>query len=184
LLAVGLVLPGGPVGAETPTEVADETLTDGVYIGFGRSRDDEAALKTAVERASFDGINLVVVKPADPQPTARAFARRVQEQTEADAALVFPVEGAMEAYVADDFGDSALRAVNAGRDATDPVSAVEAFTEALTTEPEVETPPIVRQVALVLVAATLTIAAIAAIEARFFRNRRPSQPQPLGGRAT
>jgi len=98
----------------------------------------------------------------------------VQEQTDADAALVFPAEGGVEAYVADDYSDSAMRALNAARDASDPVAAVEAFTEALTTESVVETPSVVGRVALILVAATLVIAGVSALEASISRKRQLS----------
>ena len=64
---------------------------------------NEELMVTTVQQARARGLRLVVVAPIDPQPVAAAFARRVQEASDADAAIVFPTEGGFEAHVIDEF---------------------------------------------------------------------------------
>lgn len=137
---------------------------DGVYVAFLRRDIDEAALIAAVEDARFDGLRLVAVAPTDPQPTASAFARRVQEQTDADAAIIFPSEGPLETYVIDDLSSSRIRATEAARQFTDPARAVQAFATELGSVRESETPEIVNEVMRALVIMALVIGLIVFIE--------------------
>jgi hypothetical protein len=173
--ALGLLLPAGPAEAESPSRVAEETADDGVFVGIGRGDDvDEAALMAAVENASFDGLRIVVVVPQDPQPTAKAFARRVQEQTEADAVLVFPEEGPLESYMADELSSSRIRATEAARSLVDPARAVSAFAEEVNSVGETGTPRIIRQVINALLLMALVIGVVIGIEILVDRMRRPA----------
>ncbi|MGI9598379.1 MAG: DUF6676 family protein [Acidimicrobiales bacterium] len=161
-LALLLFVPAA--GAESPSTVAEELADDGVFIGFGRGEVDEEALIAAVEDARFDGLRLVVVVPRDPQPTPAAFARRIQEQTEADAAIVFPSEGALETYVIEDLSTSRIRATEAAREFADPARAVTAFATEMSSTRETGTPAIVNQIMRVLVLMALVIGVVVAIE--------------------
>lgn len=163
-MAALLVLFIGPASAESPIAVGDEVADDGVYVAFLRRDIDEAALIAAVEDARFDGLRLVAVAPTDPQPTASAFARRVQEQTDADAAIIFPSEGPLETYVIDDLSSSRIRATEAARQFTDPARAVQAFATELGSVRESETPEIVNEVMRALVIMALVIGLIVFIE--------------------
>ncbi len=162
-----------PASAESPSRVADGLADDGVFVGFGRDGDvDEAALAAAVADARRNDLDLVVVVPRDPQPSAKAFARRIQERTEADVAIVFPSEGPLEAYVIDELSSSRPRAIEAARVLGDPAMAVAAFTEELSTTEEAGRPPIVGQIIRALVICSLLIGAIVAIELAIDRVRR------------
>lgn len=161
--------------AESPIEVAEEVADDGVFVGFGRPGIDEEALIAAVEDARFDGLRLVAIVPRDPQPSAAAFARRVQEQTDADAALVFPREGALETYVIEDLSPSRIRATEAAREFTDPARAVQAFADEVLTEREEATPEIVGQILNALVLMTLVVGVVVALEQGITRLRRPAK---------
>ncbi len=166
----------GPARAESPTEVAEELAEDGVYVGIGRGSIDETALIAAVEEARFEGLRVVVVMPNDPQPSASAFARRIQEASEADAALVFPEEGQLETYVVDDLSGSRIRATERARQLSDPARAVEAFTEELMAENEAGTPAIVGRLINALILFTLIVGAVVAAELIMDRTRK-SKPE-------
>lgn len=152
------------VVAEAPSEVAEELEDDGVFIGFGRREIDEAALIAAVEDARFDGLRLVAVAPRDPQPTAAAFARRIQEHTDADAAIIFPIEGVLETYVIEDLSTSRIRATEAAREFDDPARAVEAFALEIGSKRETGTPQIVDDIIRALVLMALVIGVVVLIE--------------------
>lgn len=158
------VLIVGPAAAESPIEVADELADDGVFVSFLRREVDEEALIAAVEDARFDGLRLVAVVPSDPQPTPGAFARRIQEQTDADAAIVFPAEGPLETYVIDDLSSSRIRATEAARQFADPARAVEAFATELGSTREAGTPEIVNEIMRALVLMALVIGVVVVIE--------------------
>jgi hypothetical protein len=165
----------GRANAESPIEVADELADDGVFVSFLRRDVDEDALIAAVEDARFDGLRLVAVVPADPQPTNAAFARRIQEQTDADAAIVFPREGPLETYVIEDLASSRIRATEVARQFDDPARAVEGFATELLSTREAETPEIVNQIMRALVIMALVIGVVVVIEqtvAHFKRSRR------------
>lgn len=173
LLAIVVPTPA-PVSAETPSQVANGVEDDGVFVGFQRRDIDEEALIAAVEDVRFDGLRLIAVAPRDPQPSAAAFARRVQEETDADVAIIFPIDGQLEAYVIEDLSGGRVRATLAAREFADPARAVEVFASEITSERESETPPIVGQLMNALVLMALVIGVVVAIEqivAMFKRSR-------------
>lgn len=172
--AVVATLALGPsaASAESPSRVADGLVDDGVFVGFGRDDVDEADLAAAVADARGDGLDLVVVVPRDPQPTAKAFARRVQEWTEADVALVFPSDGPLEAYVIDELSSARPRAMEAARILDDPARAVATFAEELDPDESSGRPAIVGQIIRALVICSLLIGAVVAIELAIGRVRR------------
>lgn len=174
VVLVGLVALGSTASAETPTRVAEGLADDGVFVGFGRNDIDEATLVAAVADARDDRLDLVVVVPRDPQPSAKAFARRVQELTEADVAIVFPEEGPVEAYVMEELAPARPRAIEAARSLDDPAGAIAAFTQELTSTEESERPPIVGQILRALVLFSLLIGVVVAIELGVHRLRRPA----------
>lgn len=163
-LLAALVIGSAAASAESPSRVADGLVDDGVFVGFGRSDVDEAALAAAVSDARADGLDLVVVVPRDPQPSAKAFARRIQERTEADVAIVFPSDGPLEAYVIDELSAARPRAIEAARILDDPARAVVTFADELTTSDSTGRPPIVGQIIRALVICSLLIGAVVAIE--------------------
>lgn len=175
LLAAAL-LGAGPAGAETPTEMADEVADDGVFVAAFRDDVDEAALVAAVEDARDDGLDLIVVVPGDPQPTAKAFARRLQERTEVEAALVLPADGPLEAYVIEDLSTARPRAVEAARALDDPAQAVATFAQELTTVHDPGRPAIVGQILRALLLFAVVIGAVVGIENLLGRNRRTASP--------
>lgn len=150
--------------AESPIDVAEEVADDGVFVGFGRRDIDEESLIAAVEDARFDGLRIVAVAPRDPQPTPKAFARRIQEQTDADAALVFPDEGPLETYVIEDLSAARIRATESARQFSDPARAVQAFTAEVGSTRDAGTPEIVGQIMRVLVLLTLVVGVVVALE--------------------
>lgn len=180
VLAAVVLLPGGPAAAESPTEVADELAVDGVYVAPGRTDIDETAVASALDEArALGGLRLVAVAPNDPQPDAEAFARRVQEASDADAAIVFPPDGGFEAHVIDKFADTHLRAVSAARASTTPVAAVETFSSELLREPEREFPPIIRRLVLVVLLLAVVLVATVAGE-QYLRRNGPGGASSLG----
>jgi len=136
-----------PAASETPSQVEVDTQVDGVHVARSRQSDvDEAALIAAVEDARFDGLRIVISVPRDPQPDAASFARRVQEKTDADIALVFPEEGPLESYVIEDLEEHHTRAITTARTRSSPVDATATFVAEITTDPDIETPAIIGQV--------------------------------------
>ncbi|MEM8923966.1 MAG: DUF6676 family protein [Actinomycetota bacterium] len=198
LLTIGLIgslslaLAAPPAAAESPTEVAAELQLDGVFVAPGREA-DEAALTQTVQEARARGIRVVVVLPNDPQPTVASFARRVMEAADADAAVIFPAEGGLEAHTIEEFESANLRAESAARSKSTPADAVEAYAEQLLTEPERRVPPIVGQVITIVILLALVLAAAVASEQLLRRMLRPStdpkspssgnQRRDLAGRA-
>lgn len=160
--------------AESPVAVAEELSDDGVFVGFGRGDIDEDALVAAVEDARFGGLRLVAVAPRDPQPNAAAFARRIQEQTEADAAIIFPPEGVLETYVIEDLSTSRIRATEAAREFADPARAVQAFATEIGSTRDTGTPEIVSQILRALVLLALVIGIIVIIEQGVAKLRKPT----------
>ncbi|MGI9614248.1 MAG: hypothetical protein ACR2QO_15160, partial [Acidimicrobiales bacterium] len=94
VLVLGLAM-GSAASAESPTAVAEDLAIDGVYVAPGRADIDETMIAESIREARARGLRLVVVAPIDPQPSAEAFARRVLEASDADAALVFPPDGGL-----------------------------------------------------------------------------------------
>ncbi len=175
LLGLLTVMVGVPAAAESPTLVAEEVALDGVFVAQGRHDIDEELLAITVQQARARGLRLVVAAPIDPQPTALAFARRLQEASDADAAIVFPVGGGFEAHVIDELEADHLRALGAARSKASPVDAVEAFSAELLVEPSRDLPPIVNQLLTIVVLLALALAGAAALEQmlkRLLRGRR------------
>ena len=164
LVVLAALVLSGPASAESPVEVAEELVIDGVFVSPARSDIEESGLATAVEQARARGLRLVVVAPIDPQPDVASFARRIQEASDADAAIVFPVEGGLEAHVIDEFESASFRALAAARSKATPVAAVEAFSSELLVEPSRALPPIVNQIVNVVVLLGLVLAAAVAME--------------------
>lgn len=171
-LALTALLGVGPAGAESPTVMADEVAEDGVFVAAFRNDVDEAALIAAVEDARNNGLDLVVIVPGDPQPTAKAFARRVQELTEVDAVVVLPSDGPLEAYVMEDLSTARPRAVDAARTLADPARAVATFAEELTTVAETGRPAIVGQILRALLLFAVVIGAVIGVENFLVKPRR------------
>ena len=164
LALVVLVMQVGPVAAESPLAVAEELGVDGVYVAPERTDVDELTIAESIREARARGLRLVVVAPIDPQPSAEAFARRVLEASDADAALVFPTEGELEGYVIDELESASPRALEAGRASASPRAAVDAFTLELLTEPERSVPPIVGQLVRWVLVLAIVLAGAVAIE--------------------
>lgn len=180
VLVAGLGLAATPAGAESPQLVADEVAVDGVFVAPGRTDLMEEELVTVVQQARARGLRLIVVAPLDPAPDAAAFARRVQEASDVDAAIVFPLEGGVEAHVIDDLELAHLRALGAARSKASPVDAVEAYTAELLAEPIREMPAVVNQLVTVVVLLALILAAAVAVE-QFLRRLRHSGQLPADG---
>ena len=170
---------GSPAGAESPSALAaGELASDGVYVAPGRADMAEEDLTESIEKARALGLRLVVVAPDDPQPTAIAFARRVQEASDADAAIVFPPEGGLEAHVIDELESARFRALDEARGQPNPALAVDAFTTELLAEPSQALPPIVRQVVLLVLVLAFILAGTVALEQ--LRRRSRAQELPIG----
>jgi hypothetical protein len=133
-------------------------------VAPGRDDLNELELAESIEQARALGLRLVVVAPSDPQPGPAAFARRVQEASDADAAIVFPPGGGLEAHVIDEFDSASFRALAAARSMTSPPLAVEAFTSELLAEPTRSLPPIVRQIVLLVLLLAFLLAGVVALE--------------------
>jgi hypothetical protein len=186
VVALGVLLAGlaslipGTASAETPSEVAAELAVDGVYVAEGRTDIDELAVAAAIDESrAIGGLRLVAVAPNDPQPDAAAFARRVQEASDADAAIVFPPGGGFEAHVVEKFEDSHLRALAAARATATPVEAVETFSTELLREPERDFPPVVRRLVLVVLLLAVILVVVVAAEQNLRRNG-PGRASALG----
>ena len=160
--------------------VAEEVAIDGVFVAPSRTDIDEEAMATTVQQARARGLRLVVVAPIDPQPDAAAFARRVQEASDADAAIVFPAEGGFEAHVIDEFTAAHLRAIAAARSKATPVDAVEVFSAELLVEPSRELPPIVNRLLIIVVVLALTLAGAVALEQTLRRVGKGRDPLRRG----
>ncbi|MFV0260414.1 MAG: DUF6676 family protein [Acidimicrobiales bacterium] len=141
-VSIGLVLSGLimaatvlPAAAEAPSALVGDLAADGVYIAPERTDLEEGPLVAAVNEARAGGVELVVVAPLDPEPDPRAFARRVQEATDVDAAMIFTDDGQIAAYATDDLKNGNTRALAAAAAAPDPAAAVTAYETELLTEP-------------------------------------------------
>lgn len=172
---LGLFLWLGPVEAETPSEVVEETTADGVYIANGVGPIDESLLVPIVERAQREGIEMVIIAPRDPQPDAEAFALRVRQAAEADVALLFGPDGGIFASVVEEYEDGIVRALDRADAESTPDQAADAFLAELTTEPERPLPGVIWTVvkAVIYLLVLLLLAAVA--EQLFRRWRRNRQ---------
>ncbi len=169
MLIIGLA---AGASAEAPTALADELNQDGVYVSRVRTDIDEEALEAAVKEVGFTGLRLVAVAPIDPQPDGEAFARRIQEAVDADAALVFMADGTLETFVIDDLASARVRATEKAEAVEDPARAVLVFADELTS-PRVEgRPAIIGQLIMAVLLMGLAIGLIVGIEQSVAANRR------------
>lgn len=181
-----------PASAEDPSVIAEAVSEDGVFVAPGRSEIDEAELEAVVQNLRFQALRVVVVAPNDPQPSSAAFARRIQEATDADIAIVFPpesedeeVEVRVEAFVIDDLQENHYRALQEARGFSDPARSVEAFGKEIQAEREVERPAIIGQLlwALALMGIGLIVIfglerAVAAAKSKSSTNGQITAPGP------
>ena len=177
VLGLAVVLVPAAAEAESPTLVKEETAVDGVYVAPSRTEVDVDELVASVQRAQALGLRVVAVVPDDPRPTPAAFARRVQEATDADAAVVFPPEGGLEVHVIDEFESARFRAVAAARSKATPALAVDAFAAELLAAPSGSIPSIVSQLILgvLALAGVLVVAVVLEQLLRRMLRRPPSR---------
>lgn len=183
--ATAIGLWSAPVSAESPTEVAEQMADDGVFVSRARSDIDEDALVRAVQDVRFDGLRLVAVAPIDPQPDGKAYARRIREVVDADAALIFLDDGSLETAVIEDLSGGRIRANERARAATDPGRAVLVFARELTTEPERGRPALVGRLilAVILLASVIVIATVLEQSIRLAKARRRANRRVANGDA-
>lgn len=172
LVALGLLIPAGLAAAESPVALSEELATDGVYVSRVRTEIDEVALEAAVRQVQSDGLRLVAVAPIDPQPDGEAFARRIQEAVDAEAALIFMPDGTLETYVIDELNPARIRATEKAEAIADPARATLAFADELTSERTTGRPELIGQIITALVLLGVTIGLIVAIEQAVSANRR------------
>ncbi len=177
-LFTGLLVLANAVSAENPVDVMPELVDDGVYIASSRAGDaDPSSVIPVIQRAQTAGLTMSVLWPSEPQPTTSAFARRVQEAGELDVVLVFGPEGEFGSFVAEDYEDGAIRAVNAAREAVSPSAKADAFLTGLLEDPVRERPAIinslVRWIAILL--AALVAAAVGEQMIRQYKRSRKRQ---------
>lgn len=179
-IALATVAMVNPAMAETPTEVIAGLADDGVFVAPNATQVDQAVvpeLAGVVASARSVGINLVIVGPVDPQPDAESFSFRVLQAAEADAVLmadavlVLPPEGELEASVVDDYTDFVVPALEAARQAPTPQAAAEAFVARLAQEPDRSLPGTVQTI-ITVVALMLGVLGIAVVFERIVRRQR------------
>lgn len=179
-IALATVAMVNPAMAETPTEVIAGLADDGVFVAPNATQVDQAvvpALAGVVVSARSVGINLVIVGPVDPQPDAESFSLRVLQAAEADAVLmadavlVLPPEGELEASVVDDYTDFVVPALEAARQAPTPQAAAEAFVARLDQEPDRSLPRTVQTI-ITVVALMLGVLGVAVVFERIVRRQR------------
>lgn len=180
LTTAAIVAMVDPASAETPTEVVAGLADDGVFVAPTAAHVDQGTvpeLAEVVASARDIGINLVIVAPVDPQPDAESFSLRVLQAAEADTALlaeavlVLPPEGELEASVVDDYTDFVVPALEAARRSPNPQAASEAFVARLDHEPDRSLPATVRNV-LAVVVLMLAVLGFAVVLERIVRRRR------------
>lgn len=156
---------GLPASAETPTEVVEASEDTKVYVARARRDIDPSMFDQALADAAAAGLNLVIVVPADPQPSAKAFALRVRQAGEdIDAVLVLNEEMFLFASISDDYSDSAARATDVAQSKLSPAAGAEAFVHELTVELEFEEPALYRRLADIAVYLMLILAAAVIVE--------------------
>jgi len=168
-----------PSGAENPLELSDELSLDGVYVSPQRNELDEQAMQRAVERARAVGIRLVAVAPNNPEPDAASFARRILEAVNADAVVVYPPEGGIEAYVIGEFDSAKFRALAEARSKANPEAALDAFTEELLEEPTTGIPDLVRTLVVVMLVLAVVLALIVLVENQLLSRRAKARRASL-----
>ncbi len=168
-LVLLLTVTAVPAGAEPPVDVVDGAV-DGVYIAPGRDF-DAAELATVVADARTRGIDLLIAAPADPEPDASAYALRLRQLGEFDAAIVFGVDGEIKGSVTDDYFDGFARAEKAAAAAASPGPAASAFVGQLLQGPPGGLPDVVKDVIRYVMILLLIIGVVTAAE-MVLRSRR------------
>lgn len=164
-----------PAGAQNPSEVVPELADDGVYIATSRRGEaNPTDFSAVIEEARSEGLTFAVVYPDDPQPNTGAFARRIQEASMFDVVLVFGPDGVLGSFVSEDYGEDAIRASAAAREAADPPGQAAAFLTGLLEEPVRERPAIVGELVrwIVILLALLVTGALAEQLLRQFKRQR------------
>lgn len=176
MVATWVVASTGPaalVGAETPTEVVEASGDSGVFVARSRSDFDATVFDDAFAAAKAGGVNLVIVVPADPQPTARAFSLRVRQAGEAiDAVLVIDLDGSVYASVGENFEEAEVRAVEAAQQGLSAGPAADAFVHELTVEVIVKDPALYRQLASIAVKLMIALVVIVAAEILYRQGKK------------
>lgn len=181
LMLSALMLGVTPASAEPPLDVVASAV-DGVYVAPGRTFDTDR-LSTVVERARQNGITLLIAAPAAPEPDASAYALRLRQAADVDAAIVFGLEGEVAGSVGDDHFDGFARAEKAARAVmvepfADPVMAADAFVTELLSEPSGNLSEVVGDVGqAVLIFVVIIVAATGAeVGLRALRSKRTEEP--------
>ena len=125
-----------PPRNENPAAIAEEIQGDGVYIASTREDVSREPLVAEVLRARQNNLRLVIVIPENPEPTPQAYARRMQEATDADAAIVFPSEGQMEAYSVEELRINNGVSLDAARQENDYKMAVSVYAGKMVQNPD------------------------------------------------
>lgn len=136
---------------ESAMLVAQALSVDGVYAASERPGIDRDQLVEQVKQARALGLRLVVVVPNNPEPTARAFARRILEGTGADAALIFPPTGGAEADVVPELTANSRAALAAASAKADPVAATQVYAQQLLAKPSRSLPAAYTRTGLLVV---------------------------------
>lgn len=162
---VGTFVAPSLVSAETPTEVIEVTADHGLFVASQRSDIDPSQFDSALSSATDGGINLVIVAPIDPQPTARSFALRVRQRGEdIDAVLVVDVEGVVHASVGEEFEDAEGRAIDVAQQYSSAPAAADAFVHELRVELVVGDPPLYSRLANIAVLLMIALSAAVVLE--------------------
>lgn len=181
IVGLTMLFSSSPARAENPSDLQADLADDGVYIAPARAADaDPDAVLPVIERAQAEGITMQVVWPSDPQPNTGAFARRVQELNQVDVVLVFGPDDELGSFVAEDFDDGAVRAINAARQASGPGPQAEAFLTGLLEEPTRERPAIINTLVSWIVILLVVLVAAAVGEQMIRQYRRSRQRRLLG----
>lgn len=164
---VGLIALTTAASAESPLEVAEELADDGVYVSRARTDIDEQSLAAAIQQVRFDGLRVVAVAPIDPQPSGEAYARRIQEVVDADAALVFLEDEPVQTFVIEELSSGHNRARERAQAVNDPGRAILAFAEELTAERVPSQPALIRQLLLLVLLLAAVIGVVILFENLF-----------------
>ncbi len=163
-IVLGLISLAPTAQAESPLDVAEELADDGVFVARARTDIDEESLASAIQQARFDGLRIVAVAPIDPQPSGSAYARRIQEVVDADAALVFLEDEPLETFVVNELSGGHIRAQQRARAVTDPGRAVLTFAQELTAEQQPSRPALIRQLMLLALLLAAVVGAMMLLE--------------------
>lgn len=153
-----------PASAETPTEVLEQTRDDGVFIAPGVGAHDTEALAAVVAEARRIGLVMIIAAPADPVPTAEAFALRLRQAGDVDVALVFAPDGVIQASVTDDLAPREVPALDAARAAADPDQAAHEYLTTLVAERDDSLPGTVRRIILVVIVLVVLLVGVTVAE--------------------